>query len=560
MLVVELPCFIYIHTSNNATESVHYNPFVHRIMINRTNNPGSAISTHTVVEHWRAVIFVLCVAVFMLLASVRLHGAINPDSLWLDDQWVGALVKHASITELLEIMPPAPLGFLALLKAVTFCLGWGHWQLQLLPLAFGLAQVPLIGWIAWRATGRLSLGLVAAGLTIGSSTFLLQCIRIKQYTLEGLIVLVLIALAMACVHRPRAATFGALISAAILALLFSFTAAPAGMVIIDVLTLHLLLLPRDQTSISRRAAIIGCAAYNVITLTLIAMMHFQQPNELMFAFWSTYYMPIHDAGEWWSFMQLQGRRFFLGALAPTMGWLAYAAPIGIVLLLCSKQTRLIGLAFLLFYCGMFTLAALELYPIGGRRTDVFSYPITILAIIAAVWALSRFHRFIRFLPQIVLTIIIINMLLFAPGPSISYKRVTDRTAVEQINTLVQEKDGLIITPDSSWAVGCYGRWPVKLVRVAESTNGFIVVPRRERTSVVQEQLVRDAPRPDRSVGAEQIESLLETSPNRIWCFAIGHIPQWVIEAVESHGYIMQPTPWHDSRVLLFERAGEEIRD
>jgi hypothetical protein len=152
-------------------------------------------------------------------------------------------------------------------------------------------------------------------------------------------------------------------------------------------------------------------------------------------------------------------------------------PLAIVLMLLMRRTRLIGLALVLFYGGMLTLSAMEMYPLGGRRTDIFSYPITLLAIVAGIWAISRW---ITFLPHAVLIIVVGWMILLPPRTTFIYPQQSDRRVVELLAEQAHDADGIIIGPRSNWAVGCYGPWPVELERARGSSNGFIVLPRRER--------------------------------------------------------------------------------
>jgi hypothetical protein len=524
-----------------------------------------AIRESSALMHWRSAVFVPAVSALVVSSLVMMWRGVNPDSLWLDDQWVATLVKHASLSELLELRAPAPIGFILLLRVVAACFGWGHWQLQALPFLCALAQIPLIGWIAWRATGRLSLGLVAATLLSGSRTMLMFGVRVKQYTLEGLIVLILIALAMQCVQRPRTSTFALLIVAAAMAIPFSFTAAPVGLVVVNVLVLHLLLMKRDAACPPRWAIIVGCAAHAATVLLWLWLFQARQPNSLMFSYWRDHYAPVTDAAALWDFAQTHGLRFLTGAMPNLLEWLVVGVPLAVILLCCRRGDgphgpwlpRLVGIGLLLFYSGMFVASAIELYPLGGRRTDVFSYPITILAVVAAVWAISRHARWFS---RLILLVVGLYALLLYPGRPIEYPRTGGKELVEQAEMLLQDEDWLLISPASSWAFGCYGSWPVRLVPVEESTNRFVAEVARPRTTMLREAMTTWAVEPEPALVLGQLEELRKHRPHRIVYVSIqpsGGTDSWVSGALASLGYTSWEVPMRDGPLVVYELRPEE---
>ena len=503
---------------------------------------------------WRVRLLAIGLGVLTVGAIFRLHTGINPASLWPDDQWVAVLVQHASLPELLELRPPGPLGFFLLLKSVTAVTGLGTWQLQLLPLIMGLAQIAAIGWIAFRLTDRVSLGLFAAALLAGSRTLAVHSLRIKQFTLEAFIVLVLIALAMLCLRRLRVSTLCLLLIAAVAAMGFSVTAAAVGLVIVNGIALHVLMARPGELRISRPAVAALCAGYDLIALVWLGLLQTRQANELIVLFWSDFYLPLNDPSALWSFLSMHFTRFFTGALPSTLVWFAIGVPLGIVLLCMRRNTRPIGFALLLFYGGMLAASALHLYPLGGRRTDIFSYPVTVLTITGAVWTLSRW---VRFLPQAALIVVIVEILLFFPASPVTYPQLGGRSAIEMANELARDGDGLVVAPCDSWALGCYGRWPVQLVRAEESSNGFVVQVSRRDTLILRESWRGLDYRQTPSVVRAQLEPFLTDAPRRIFFVSIGRRPsadEWIAQVIAGHGYVARPlaSPG-EGTLLLFER-------
>lgn len=500
--------------------------------------------------NWQAAVFTAVMVMLLVMVLLRIRIGINPDSLWLDDQWVASLAMRASPDDLFKLMPPAPIGFLLLLQVITSILGAGHWQMQLLPMLCGMAQIPLLGWIAWRATGRLSLGVLAAMLLSGSTTFLIYTLRVKQYTLEGLIALLLIAIALACLRHPRSVPFALVVLVAAGAIPLSFTAIPVGLVLVNVLALHLFLTAKEQPHLSRAKIAIAGTGYNAAAFGWLCLVQLHQANDAMYEYWSQYYAPVGDATAIAVFCQGHLMRFFTGGLPVSSDWLIWAVPFAIVLLCFRSRLRFIALAMLLFYGGMYVTSAMELYPLGARRTDIFSFPITILAIVAGIWAMSRY---ISFLPQLVLIIVIGHMVLFYPASHVRYPTTTDRSTVEQLVQLAQTEDGIVIGSRSSWAVGCYAEWPVELVRARRSTNGFQVRPIRPRTALLPEMSGMQNSGLNESERAQLLEAALDEAPPRIWFLSLYRLPRWVPEELASRGYTMRESPTTDGRLMLLER-------
>jgi len=507
-------------------------------------------------ERRASLMFGLAMLVLIAILAYRTFGGLNPESLWLDDQWVMTLVLHGETATLLEILPPAPLGFIVLLNAVTTLFGPGHWQVQLIAHVSGLALVPLIGWIAWRGSGRVSLGILAATLLCFSKTHIVYMLRVKQYTLEALIALALIWLAMWCVRTKRREAMLVVCAVAVAALPFSFTAIAVGMVIVNVLGLHLLRAGSHADRPSRWVIAAGAGTYTVVALSWVWFVQMNQAGDVMYSYWTRYYLPLDDIEAIPAYARTHLMEFLTGALPSMFGWLVWILPLGIVLLLIRKPTRMIGLAIVLFYGGMLTLAAMGKYPLGGRRTDIFSYPITILTIVASLWALSRW---IGFLPQLVLAVVIGRLLLLPPLAPIWYAENGDRRTVKALVAKTRPEDGIIIGPRSNWAVGCYGPWPIELVHSTTSSNGFMAVPQRDRLVALPELIGRGLPPPDRCTLEAELKPLLQSMPDRIWYLSLQTTGWWVPETLESHGYRMAWSPAESSRLKLFVRRDVAVQ-
>jgi hypothetical protein len=95
----------------------------------------------------------------------------------LDDQWVAIIVRKMSMQEILQYLPVVPTGFLAILVSFGRWFDDPEWPLQVFPTLCGVAQIPLLGVLVARLTGRGSLGFVAACLSVVSPGLVYHGIR-----------------------------------------------------------------------------------------------------------------------------------------------------------------------------------------------------------------------------------------------------------------------------------------------------------------------------------------------------------------------------------------------
>jgi hypothetical protein len=167
-------------------------------------------------------------------------------------------------------------------------------------------------------------------------------------------------------------------------------------------------------------------------------------------------------------------------------------------------------------------------------------------------------RFMRFVPHLALAAMILHFLLLFPDTAVNYPTPGGRGAVEQISALARDQDGLILTPKSTWALGCYGPWPVTLLGAEDSTSGYIVHVHRPRTLVERESMVEPNCPPESALDA-QLNAFLESGPPRIFYFSIRSWSQpeeRLTQPIESHGYLRhQLSTRDDGLIWVFEPDG-----
>lgn len=159
----------------------------------------------------------------MSVAIFRTHPGFDPDSLWLDDQWVASLLKLPKWTDLFLIRAATPIGFSMILRVMSILFEDKEWPLQLVPLICFYLQIPILAFLATRISGKRTIGLLTALLITLSPHMNNYAICVKQYTCESFIISLLLwcSLPWLCTRQYKRFIF--LCVFASFALFFSFT-------------------------------------------------------------------------------------------------------------------------------------------------------------------------------------------------------------------------------------------------------------------------------------------------------------------------------------------------
>ncbi|MEV4134237.1 hypothetical protein AB0J72_18950 [Dactylosporangium sp. NPDC049742] len=313
------------------------------------------------------------VAVGALLAAVPVVHRIGPAldaPYWLDESWV-ALAAKAPLADLPWVTASTPLGWTLLVWSVP---GGGQLQ-RLIPLLF-LAGSVLAGYAFGRCLGWPGRGwAVAAGLAAGAATLLIpaQLVRhdLKQYTAEGAVALLLLAMTAwleSAWSRRRLVLLGAGVVAG---MLFSHPAALIGAAVLGaVLLTSAVGAPRGRL---RDTALVS-AGTAAAALLVYVVLDRPNRNDALAGYWSGYFPTVGGLPSY------LGTR--LAELTPALGapWqlVAAAAAVGVVAVARLRRPAT-ALALLLIPVIVVAAALAGVYPLLDQRTSHF-----LLVVAAAV--------------------------------------------------------------------------------------------------------------------------------------------------------------------------------
>jgi hypothetical protein len=323
----------------------------------------------------------------------------NP-SLLLDEARLALNIASrdfAGLTRPLDYDQTAPLLFLWATKALTLLFGATELALRAIPFAAGLAMLPLTYLVARRVVGREA-GVLALALAATSPLYLQYVRQVKPYTLDGVVALLLIWLALDWIDKPDdRGAFRRLVLAGAVSVWLS---APAALVLAGIAAVVALNPASSRPPPSRLAA--AAVAWGAAFVP--AYLWIYRPasrNPYMQQFWQGSLLTVWEPGvmrrAWQAIREFTWQIFGGGSTEPPLKLADRLAIDGVVvaaLLLSAAGLRYAAgrggrarAALLLApLAGALAASAVGGYPIAGRIM-LFAAPGVIIAASAGVVAL-----------------------------------------------------------------------------------------------------------------------------------------------------------------------------
>ncbi len=143
-------------------------------------------------------------AAALLVAIVVRVALLAEKPFWRDEVWV-ALAAEAPLAAMTERPRPLPVGFLAVTQLATYLPLPPEVGYRLVPLAAGLALVPLLGRFALALGAPLPVALAAVWLAAGAPALVYYSRELKSYGLDALIAVLVPLLALRLFGRGAGA-------------------------------------------------------------------------------------------------------------------------------------------------------------------------------------------------------------------------------------------------------------------------------------------------------------------------------------------------------------------
>jgi hypothetical protein len=418
---------------------------------------GAARAPETTAARDRSRTSALIGAVLVLLTALAVWlrvPALGPSSLWLDDAWQ-ALTARTDDPLVTGLTAP---GWSALLDAVLAVFGpTSTLAAQALPFTFGVIAVPLA--FAAARILRLAPGpaLVAATVLAVSPMAVAMSTRVKPYTAD--IALSLVVLAVGWVVSQRATRRAGLVLAA----------TSAGAVVVSAAVL---------TSVVGAWAVVLLAAWRRGTVRFAA-----RPAVALAAFLGVWWLLVLRPAttpalrDYWS-AQFPDDAQQLGQLLldAVRGLAPLPAPLTAAVLVLAAVVVAVRRPVLLLLLTTPTVVAvvaacLHLAPLGGERTDVHLYASWALLVAAAADVVGRRIALRRLLAA---AVVVALLGVGLAHPAVTYPSEDVRPLVSVLEAERQPDDAVLVYSATRWAYALYTDEPVRLVADGTSPNGFDV--------------------------------------------------------------------------------------
>jgi MFS family permease len=336
-----------------------------------------------------------CVAL-VLIAFFTRYASLDPDSLHIDDAWV-LLGWKADRWVDIQRAGSTSLGFVLMLRAWLGVVGSSYSDAQLLPFVISLFSAPAFLLVALRTRIRYPAALLGSAMLLASPTLVSYSTRVKHYSLEVLLAILLIGLAAAILRDPTARrAWIAYVLGSVVALVISF--AVLGVVLAGLGAGLVALLRQEGIARLWRSCALACT----ISAALFAggwFLTIIRPtlSTALRDFWSGFYLSDAvgrpNVAPWWHWTDTASS----GLLAHDWKLLrflfegAFTGPTTVLLVGFVAATLLVGfrrpLHALLFGIPFVVAvggSAAQVAPLGGGRTDAWLYAPMTFMIVSAV--------------------------------------------------------------------------------------------------------------------------------------------------------------------------------
>jgi len=147
----------------------------------------------------------------VVIAYTTRDQSLGPSSVHIDDAWVLLGWKAHRWVDI-QRAGSTSLGFVLLLRAWLGVFGFTYRHAQWLPLIVSLLSAPAFLLLALRLRIRYPAALLGGAMLLASPNLVTYATRVKQYSLEVLLAILVIGLAAAALREPTAARAWILLS------------------------------------------------------------------------------------------------------------------------------------------------------------------------------------------------------------------------------------------------------------------------------------------------------------------------------------------------------------
>jgi 4-amino-4-deoxy-L-arabinose transferase-like glycosyltransferase len=405
------------------------------------------------------------------------------------------------------------------LKGWVAAFGFSELTAQLLPFLFGIAAAPfLYSVVRWRGVCRLA-GAAGAFVLLTSSIHITYSARVKQYTLDAICVLVLLAVLWWLLEdvRDRRRWWWLALTAVGAIALSSPAAAVAGCGVAVALVARL----RDDRH-GLRDALGPVALVGLFSGAWWWFVLRPRVNSTLREGFQAQFLGVDEGlGQAARDLARAAATVSRGAVE-LPGWTEVFVVLAAAVIVLSRQTR-VGFLLLTPFALAAVLAALAAAPLGTGRTDIYLYPLLAALVAVAVHETLKLAR--RLTTLTVLGLGVASLVGFSPA---NYPQEVVRPLVDEVEASAASRDAVLVYPKTRYPFALYTTWPVNLVESSRFQTGFTVRVRRRNVFVLESTRAGPA--------RKTIESLSRRYGSVWLLVSHGRLPKRIGMLLAEHGY------------------------
>jgi 4-amino-4-deoxy-L-arabinose transferase-like glycosyltransferase len=420
----------------------------------------------------------LVVAVLAAAGALMRVGPLGPSSLWLDDAWLALAGKADGVEELVTVGVTAP-GLSAALAGMFSLFGFSSLASQALPFLLGVAAAPVLYLVARRLGLRRGAALVGAAVVLTAPVHVVYSGRVKPFTTDAVLAVAVLFCGWRVVQHPqdrRRWTLLALVAAGSVMVSAAVATSVAGAYLAGLVAAAL---RRPRRLAPLLPSLFGFAGFALVWWWVVIR---PASTPGLRAYWADRYLDLGagPASVGADLTTATGNVLDgLSGLPVAVGAVAVALAAGVVV----ARRPLLAVLLLTPLGVSIALAALQLAPFGGGRTDIHLYPslalLVALALHLALDALDRPPAWAWVAPAAALVLVAVPA---RPAPA--YPREDLRPLVEIVEASARPDDAIAVYSASRWAHALYTSAPVDLRPDRDSANGFSVTVDDARVRVL----------------------------------------------------------------------------
>ena len=452
----------------------------------------------------------------------------------MDDVIYGSLIRSVDLYSLVTIPIHAAPGLFIIWRGFYALFPDPEWSLQILPFASGIVAIPVMAFLGRRLTGDATLGVLTGAVTAINPLLAFYTVFVHQYSFEFLLTALFLAAATG-LHSPGTGIDPKRFSrVALCGGVAAFVSAPSLFVSFPIVHLGAVLAVwnRRLQQHTARKVLLWSAAYDITVVATVLFLR-NRSSDAIREWWATWFMPLDSFSAAFGFLALHGRKAvemsmpnWTGQGVPewshpdTVSWPLPFIGAGLIWLLWRRQTRFVGFVAAGIYSAVVVGSLVGLYPLGGGRTDVFTFPVGILLFTAGIWCVTEaLPR--RSVVRLLAATVAVAMALSYPVP-VGYRPRNDVHLVNHLRVNSQPDDWIMLSFSAGYLSAFYGPWDSRLIPY-DTTNGFVATLARDRVLHLPLRLDYNHPSQERAAGAEHRrivgDFLAKQRPARIWFLA-----------------------------------------